>query len=54
LIGYWLDPDGADVEVHDSPPHTHAGHALAMGANPEDPVGSLLRRGWVTRCRSAG
>jgi hypothetical protein len=47
--GYWLGPDGRETEVHDSPPHTHAGWATEFlgGASDSDPVLALLKRGWV-------
>jgi hypothetical protein len=48
-LGYWIDPEGCEIEVHSSPPYTHAGKALQIlgGVCEDDPVLSLLRRGWI-------
>jgi len=48
-IGYWIDPEGRELEAHESAPHTHAGKAAEIlgGDAGEDPVATLLRRGWI-------
>jgi hypothetical protein len=48
-IGYWIDPEGREIEAHESAPHTHAGKAAEIlgGDAGDDPVTTLLRRGWV-------
>jgi len=47
-IGYWIDPEGREIEAHESAPYTHAGKAAEiLGGDDDDPVATLLRRGWV-------
>ena len=48
-IGYWIDPEGREIEVHRSPPYTHAGKAIEIlgGDAVRNPVLELLRQGWI-------
>ena len=46
-FGFWITPEGLVIDVHSAPPYTHFGKAIEMGADNADPIGDLLRKGWI-------
>jgi hypothetical protein len=48
-FGFWISPDGKEIDVHSVAPFTHHGHALSLGApaDSHNPIMSLLKLGWI-------